>query len=88
MKVDFTDFKRVSFDDIELGQCFMYADALYMRTQTKHLVNGVVNSVCLETGALTFFEACSEEDNDGYVTCVDAKVVVSISTVGGEKHGD
>lgn len=52
--------------NIQIGQCFVYADNLYIKTPE----NNGFNSVCLHDGELEYFS------NEEYLEIVSARVVV------------
>lgn len=68
MRVEMSKKERTKkWNDIEVGECFVYDNRLYMK---KYGVNGY-NAICLNTGS----DKCFLDDNDRFKV-VSAHVVV------------
>lgn len=79
MKVYFRDTVKVCFDEIEVGECFMYGDELFMRTTPcKNVAGRDLNAVNLGTGRMMSFAGRNEDESCDLVTAVEADVNVSV----------
>lgn len=79
MKVYFRDTVKVCFDEIEVGECFVYGDELFMRTTPcKNIDDCDLNAVNLGNGRMMSFSVRNEDESCYFVTAVEVDVNVSV----------
>lgn len=86
MKVYFTDTTKVSFDEIKVGECFMYGGDVFMRTtECQNAAGRQLNAVNIATGRMMTFAGRADDEDCDLVSVVDAKIRVSVKQIDGEE---
>jgi hypothetical protein len=63
MEVHFTNNKRISFADLNIGDSFVHNDKVFMKTDITNTSYSVINAVCLNDGKYEYFIGTTQVEN-------------------------